>query len=197
MVAEPRLDDGAWRKAVEQGRSIIRSYETDPQSQAFAELIDARYRSDPYQVLTPDLERLESMSPEDAFALYEERLGDVDDLVVAVVGDFDEEVLIELAQRYIGTLPQGDDDSWEDRAQEPPDGIVTRTVGAGAGDSGAGVTMLFSLNAEVDDRLSASVLTLQTALNTRLFDSVREELGASYNGGQVFISEIVSPDGEF
>lgn len=194
MVTQPRLDDGAWRQAVESGRSQIRTFETDPGSQAFAEIVDARYRSDPFQVLIPDLDRLENMTTDEALELYQARLSDVDDLVVAIVGEFDSDEIIDLAQRYIGTLPAGAADSWEDHAPDPPEGVVTRSVGAGTSDSGAGVTMLFSLATEVDDRTAAAVLVLQTAINSRLFESVREELGASYNGGRVFINDTDTPD---
>jgi zinc protease len=113
---------------------------------------------------------------------------------VAIVGEFDSDEIIDLAQRYIGTLPAGAADSWEDHAPDPPEGVVTRSVGAGTSDSGAGVTMLFSLATEVDDRTAAAVLVLQTAINSRLFESVREELGASYNGGRVFINDTDTPD---
>ena len=193
-IAEPRVDDAGWREALERGRSLIRDFETNPRSAAFEELVDARFQGSEYLVVAPESDRLEAMDAQDALELYVQRLGAVDDLVVALVGDFDAAEIHDLARRYLGTLRAGPADSWVDNAPPPPSGVVTRTVGAGENAAGAGFDLLFSLEIEVDDEIGAELLILQTALQTRLFEIVREELAASYTGGNVSISVVDAPD---
>ena len=76
-------------------------------------------------------EQLASMSAESLLDLYQRRLGDVDDLVVAVVGDVDAEVVERLARHYIGTLPAGDADTYVDRHRPFPEGVTRRDITVG------------------------------------------------------------------
>ena len=68
-----------------------------------------------------------------------------------------------------------------------PPGIITREVSAGDEGAGAGFDILMSVGGRVSDADRAAALVLESALNARFFEAVREELAASYSGGSVYI----------
>ncbi len=192
-ITEPRVDDSAWAETTEQARAQATYFETDPSGAGFVALFDARYGDTGFHQISPDIDQVEATSPAEALALFEERLGTVDDLIVAIAGDIDLDTIVELSEAYLANLPQGPDDSWQDVTDAPPDGVVTRTVSAGVGGSGAGFSMLFTLPGEPSDQDRAAATLLQTILGERFFTTIREELGASYGGGSAFAS-VADPD---
>ena len=192
-IVAPRVDEAAWREALDDVDAAATFYETDPGGSAFVELIDARHGDTGYHDLAPDPEVIGALSADDALALVEQRLGAVDDMTVVVVGDISTEVIIELAERYLSDLPTRPADTWIDRTDPAPDGVVTRTVSAGEEGAGGGFDVLITSAGDVSDRERAAMAILQSVINARFFESIREELGASYNGGSAFISEA-DPD---
>ena len=68
--------------------------------------------------------------------------------------------------------------------------IARNGFGSGAG---GGFDVLITSAGDVSDRERAAMAILQSVINARFFESIREELGASYNGGSAFISEA-DPD---
>lgn len=194
MVTEPRVDPGPFAEVIEGAEDQLRGAQTNPGFASLVELLDARYRSDPFQQLLPDEERLADFGAEAALELYGARLGDVDDLVVAVAGDFSISDIETLARHYIGSLPEGDPDTWIDRAPDPPLGLVERAVDAGTNDSGAGFDMLLTTELGLTEDQRVAIPVLQSILNDVLVDEVREALGASYTGGQVIVDAETEPD---
>ncbi len=179
-VTEPRVDPSGLASAVEDGEVRIRRAETDPQTQSFAAINDARYGGSPFQLFAPTSEQLENFGAEDALRIYESRLDDVDDLVVAVAGDANQADMEDLFRRYVGTLPAGERDTWVDLRPDPPPGVIELEVEAGTDSSGAGIDMLFTSLGPVDDRTRLSVQLIETMISSRLIDTVREDLGATY-----------------
>ena len=192
-ITDARIDDAAWAEASEQAKAQATYFETDPNGAAFVALFDARYGSTGYHLLSPDVDMVDATSPAEALALFEERFGTVDDLIVAIAGDIDLDTIVELSEVYLANLPEGPDDTWRDVTEAPPQGVVTRTVGAGVGGSGAGFNLLFTLPGEPNDQDRAAATLLQTILGERFFNTIREELGASYGGGSAFAS-VADPD---
>ncbi len=193
LVTDPRVDDVAFRSAVQSAKIEAENSAIDPSSLSFAAMLDARYSGDPYEVIVPDLARIEGLDASDALDLYEQRLGKVDDLVVALVGDIDAQTAELLLQTYVGTLPAGASDSFVDHWNEPPADLIEVEVSAGADSSGAGVDFLFSVEMPVSERTDLAVELVGNILQARLFDAIREDLGATY-GGNVYPTTSVVPD---
>jgi zinc protease len=190
---EPRVDGPAFDEAVEAITSEQRSVEADPYAASSVQLADARYGGDAYFRPYPDASQVTNFSAEGALAMFESRLGDVDDLVIAVVGDTDEITVRRLADRYVGTLPAGPSDTWAALAPEPPVGVVTRTVSAGANEASAGFELLVITEVDPTEEMLAASRVLERILQSRLFTTLREEMGLSYGGGQVFIDLVEHP----
>ncbi len=193
FVTEPRIDDVAWRDALEQARRSENYYATDPQGTAFSALIDLRYGDNGYRDLYVPASVIEDTDSDVALDLYRQRFGQVDDLVVAIAGDIDLDTIVELAEAYLATLPPGTDDTWVDYTDTQPSGILSATVSAGEDAASAGFDLLFTLEGVPSEQDRAGALLLESILGHRFFSTIREELGASYNGGSAFIS-VSDPD---
>ena len=193
--AQPRVDPAAFREAVETGRARLEQVESDPSGRSFAALTDARYNSSPWQVIVAEESILDDLTAADLESIHVARFGGVDDLVLGIAGDISTDVVLELARTYIATLPAGDADSWVDRQGPPPGGVTTRRVEAGNNGSGAGVDFLYTASTFVDETVKLIAEIVQNIVEARLFEAVREDLGATY-GGQVSVDARIEPADE-
>ena len=181
LVTAPRVDDQAYDDALNTAETRVERAERDPRWQAAIAYLEARYGNTWHRAVA-SLDELESLTPQRLLAMYQSRLGSVDDLVVAVVGDIDVSVIEGLARHYIGTLPAGEADTYVNRQPPMPTGLVQRQVQVGEGES-AVLEIYHEADMDVTPLGAVAVDVLSTALSERLFLTIREELGASYVAG--------------
>ncbi len=195
-LTQPRVDDSAFNRVVVQQTEALRAAQNRPQVAANRALAEAINGEDPDRNPNLDRDELDRLTPDLALELYRDRMVGVDDLVLVVVGDADEGDVEDLARRYIGTVPTRPVDSWTNLLDDRPGGVVTVEQTAGPV-GGAGVlTMLFTAPVEFDDSDRVHAEVLQALMEERLFTRIREELGASYNGGSASVSFIDEPQSE-
>lgn len=203
-MTAPRVDDTAFRAVLTEGELIIDSAQSDPFTLAFLELNRLATGGD-FHSWIPTQAQLDTLTPEALLSVYESRLSTVDDLVISIVGDVDADEVASLAHRYIGTLPTGDADTFVDTQGSEPTGILRAQVPLPEGTANGGTYLLWVDHAGWDetDLINASVL--EHILSSRIFETIREELGASYGGGASIdlsgiprdtISAVVFLDGE-
>ncbi|MYB04079.1 MAG: insulinase family protein, partial [Acidimicrobiaceae bacterium] len=183
LVTEPRIDDQSYADAIHTAETRLERAERDPRWQAAIAYLEARYGTTWHRAVA-SREEIDSLTPERLLAMYRSRLGSVDDLVVAVVGDIDASVIERLARHYIGTLPAGEADTYVDHRRPFPAGLVQRQVEVGEGES-AVLEIYHETDLEVTPLRAVAADVLTTALAERLFLVIREELGASYGAGAV------------
>ena len=181
LVTEPRVDDQAYADALHTAETRLERAGRDPRWQAAVAYLEARYGTAWHRVIA-SREEIDSLTPERLLSMYRSRLGSVDDLVVAVVGDIDASVVELLARRYIGTLPAGEADTYINRRAPMPAGLVEREIGLDEGES-AVLEIYHEAEVEVTPLRAVAADVLTTALSERVFLVVREELGASYVAG--------------
>ncbi len=178
LVTAPRVDELAFDQAVNSAAIRTQLAEVNPAWQAWVAYNEARFGLEWHRpVATRD--QLASMTAESLLDLYTRRLGDVDDMVVAVVGDTDPEVVASLARHYIGTLPAGEPDTYVDRHRPAPTGVVRREIPVSS-DESAVMEMSYEAEIPVTPSLRVNAHVLRVILDNRLTLLVREELGASY-----------------
>ncbi len=182
-VTAPRVDDLAFGQALNSAAIRTSFAEVNPAWQAWVAYNEARFGTEWHlPVTTP--QQLATLNAESLLGLYRERLGNVDDMMLVVVGDTNAEEVERLARHYIGTLPAGDPDTYVDRHPPRPTELVRRVIPITA-DMSAVLEMYYETNIAISDYPSARVnaRVLQSILDDRLFRLVREELGASYVAG--------------
>ena len=190
LVTAPRVDDLAFDQARNSAAIRTQLAEVNPAWKAWVASNEARFGLEWHRPVATR-EQLASMTAESLLDLYQRRLADVDDMVVAVVGDVDAEVVERLARHYIGTLPAGEPDTYVDRHRPAPTGVVRRVIPLDA-DETAVMEMSHETEMAVTPSLRVNAHVLRVILDNRLTLLVREELGASYVT-QVSISPAFAP----
>ncbi|MGH9133267.1 MAG: M16 family metallopeptidase, partial [Ilumatobacteraceae bacterium] len=181
-MTSPRVDPVALDNVAATYAPLIDDPGSDPDLAAFDALYDERYGAEPRLQYLPTPAAFETLDVDGVERVWRDRFGDAGDWVFAFSGDFAEDTLVDLARRYIGTLPAtGRDDRWVDVEDPPPPGIVERTVAAGTGERGS-LTVLYTSPVETIDPLDVATADVVTQLlTTRLTENIREELGESYS----------------
>lgn len=181
-------------QAKEDSRDLLRSVRTDPATALSVEATRLRYGDDSRQTGVVSEDQLDGLDAIRALDIYDARFVGVDDLTIAIAGDVELETVIELSERYIATIPAKPADTWLDTSPPIPEGITQSEIEIGPPGSAGAVSMLFSVPTEWDTRRSVMLDLLDQILNQRLFETVREELSATY-GGWVAFRRADEPDG--
>ena len=181
LATAPRIDDQSYQDALHTAETRLALSERDPRWQAAIAYLEARYGNTWHRAIA-SREEIDSLTPQRLLAMYQSRLGKVDDMVVAVAGDIDAAEIERLARHYIGTLPAGESDTYINRRPPMPDGLVQRQVQVGEGES-AVLEIYHEADLEVTPLRVVAADALGVALSERLFLVIREELGASYVAG--------------
>jgi zinc protease len=181
-MARPRVDPVALDNVASTYRPLVEDPGSDPDVATLAALYAARYGDEPRLQFLPSSTAFATLDVDGVERVWRDRFGDASDWVFAFSGDLDEDVLVDLARRYIGSLPgSGRVEHWVDVEPPPPDGIVERSVGAGTGARGA-LTVLYTTPVDTIDPIDVvAAAVVGQLLTTRLTDDIREELGESYS----------------
>ena len=195
LVTAPQVDDQAFAEARQIGDILVSLAESDPDWMTWIASIEARH-PDAFEWFNPiaSPEALAALTPESLLDRYLQRLGDVDDLLVAVTGDIDREAVATMAREYIGTLPAGEADTFVNRRSAEPAGVVRREVVLPPDTQSTGVEVHFEApRAELTVALEVATAALNSILDARLVAQVREDIGASYSAGSR-VSPILAPE---
>lgn len=188
-VTEPRITGVAVNEQIQAMQTRLANAETFPQWISELELLDALYQRSPWFQFIATQDQIDATTPESLLGLYVERLSDVDDLLVAVVGDIDRAAVADLAARYIGTLPAGADDSYTDHNPGFPSGVQRITIPVEADSGAAGFDMMFGAPTTLTTKTLVLADVASAVIDHLLDGHVREELGDTYS-----IGASVSPD---
>ncbi|NNE94867.1 MAG: hypothetical protein HKN24_02455, partial [Acidimicrobiales bacterium] len=195
-LTAPRVDDSAFDRVLLQQTEALRAVQNRPQVAANQALTDALNGGNLDRNPLLDRAELDTLTPDLALDLYRQRMQGVDDLVLVVVGDVGQGAVEDLARRYIGTIPARQSDTFADLVDPRQPGVITVEETAGPA-GGAGIlTMLFTTPTAYNDVDRVHAQILQAVMEERLFTKIREQLGASYNGGSASVSFIDEPDAE-
>jgi len=184
------VDDLAFGQAYNSTAIRTSFAEVNPAWKAWVAYNEARFGTEwhhPYATR----EQLATLSPETFLSYYQERLGDVDDMVLAVVGDTSAAEVERLARLYIGTLPAGDPDTFVHRHRPAPTELVRREIPVTA-DMSAVLEMYHDAEVSYSPSVRVNADVLESILDDRLTRFVRDELGASYVAG-VSVRTVLTP----
>ncbi len=180
-VTAPRVDDLAFGQAFNSTAIRTSFAEVNPAWQAWVAYEHARFGAEWHHPVATQ-EQLATLSPDTFLSYYQERLSDVDDMMLAVVGDTSAEEVERLARHYIGTLPAGEADTFVDRHRPAPTELVRREIPVTA-DMTAVLEMYHDVGFSDYRSVRVNARVLQSILDDRLTRLVRQELGASYVAG--------------
>ena len=194
LVTAPQIDDQAFAEAVQVGEIILSLADADPGWQSWIAYLEIRH-ADAIDWFSPVASQdvLDALTPESLLDRYRQRLGDVDDLIVAVAGDIDRDTVELMARTYVGTLPAGEADTFADRRPAVPEGVQHRFVVLPPDSQNTGLSIYYEAPRPVDVALEVTAQALTTILDARFTSEVREELGATYSAG-VAVAPFLTPE---
>ncbi|WP_420128941.1 M16 family metallopeptidase [Longimicrobium sp.] len=179
---QPRRDTTAWAAYLQRGRESLRNRNVTPES-AFGDTLTAiltqgHPRSRPFTSAVFD-----SLDIDRSLAIYRERFADAGDFTFYFVGTFNPDSLRPLVETYLASLPgTGTRETFRDLGIRPPSGVVERTVRRGV-EPKARTVLIFTGPAEFSRQATADIGGLAAALELRLREKLREELGGTYTVG--------------
>ncbi len=129
------------------------------------------------------LERMEKIDVNRAFEIYKERFADASDFTFFFVGNFKNEEIKPLLEKYLGGLPSTKrKETYKDLGIRPPSGKVEKTLYKGT-EAKARVTMVWSGDAETSPENDTQVEALSEVLEIKLIEKLREEESGVYGVG--------------
>jgi zinc protease len=118
---------------------------------------------------------------EKSMAFYKERFADASGFTFIFVGDFEVPAIQPLVERYLGSLPSlRRRETWKDVGARLPTGVIERTVEKGI-EPKSQVALVFNGPFVYDQTQRVAIRALTQVLQTRLRDTIREELGGTYS----------------
>jgi zinc protease len=179
---QPRRDTTAWSAYLQRGREALRNRNVTPES-AFGDTLTA-ILSQGHPRMRPFTSAVfDSLDIDRSLAIYRQRFADAGDFTFYFVGTFSLDSLRPLVETYLASLPgTGARESFRDVGIRPPGGVVQRTVRRGV-EPKARTVLVFTGPAEFSRQASADMNALTQALELRLREKLREEMGGTYTVG--------------
>ena len=177
---QPRADPTAFAALASQARGLLANRIASPDV-VFNQTIDAALsrnspRRQPETPATVDKWNLAA-----SLAFYKARFADASHFTFVFVGSFTPETIKPLVETYVASLPATHtSETWRDLGITAPTGVVDKTIEMGIAPK-AQVAIVFSGPFAYDDGHKLALRTMTLLLQSRLFDSIRQELGGTYS----------------
>jgi zinc protease len=177
---EPRADQNAFAALRAQAVALLPNQNASPDA-AFSQAVGAALSGNHprRQAETPD--SVAQWNLEKSLAFYKARFANAANFTFIFVGSFTPDAVRPLVETYLASLPvSAARETWRDLGIAAPRGVVEQTVRKGIAPK-AEVSIVFSGPFHYDDGNKLALRTMVMLLQSRLSDSIREELGATYS----------------
>jgi zinc protease len=177
---QPRADPTAFAAVTSQARVLLANQMASPEvvfNQAIAAALSGnsprRRPQTPANIDQWDLAK--------SLAFFKARFADASNFTFVFAGSFTPATIRPLVETYVASLPATRaHETWRDLGIMPPPGIVEKTVEKGIAPKSE-VAIVFSGPFEYDDPHALALRTMTRVLESRLFDTIRQELGGTYS----------------
>ncbi|HEX7531354.1 MAG TPA: insulinase family protein [Pyrinomonadaceae bacterium] len=177
---QPRADATAFGVQATQTKTLLANQAVVPEYAFFEALTTARYQNHIRRRL-PTPATVEEWNLDKSLAFYKDRFADASDFTFVFVGSFDLATMKPLVERYLGALPSiHRKEAWKDVGVRTPAGIVEKKVEKGV-EPKSEAAIVFSGRFEFDQTHRVAIRAMAEILQTRLLETIREELGGTYS----------------
>ena len=177
---QPRADPAAFAAAAAQTRALLANQMASPEV-VFNQAILAALSGDSPRRRPQTPATVDQWDLAKSLAFYKARFADAGNFTFVFVGSFTNETIRPLVETYLASLPATHaHETWRDLGITPPPGIVEKTVEKGIAPKSE-VAIVFSGPFEYDDAHTLALRTMTRVLESRLFDTIRQELGGTYS----------------
>lgn len=177
---QPRADATAFTVQATQMKTLLANQTAEPEFAFEDALTNTRYQNHLRRRL-PVPADVEEWNLDKSLAFYKDRFADASDFTFVFVGSFDLETMKPLVERYLGALPSiHRKESWKDVGVHTPKGVIEKKVEKGI-EPKSETAIVFSGPFEYDQAHRIAIRAMAEVLQTRLLETIREELGGTYS----------------
>lgn len=179
---KPRADEEIFKALTGQMKAMYKNRTASP-SAVFSDALTRILTQDHLRARPLTEETIDDMDLEKSYAFYRDRFADAGDFTFIIVGSFDLETIKPLVTRYLGSLPSIDrEEFWRDVGIDFPEGVIEETVSKGL-EPQSRASIVFSGPFQYTQEQRNAIRGMCLVLQTRLRETIREELGGTYSIG--------------
>jgi zinc protease len=177
---QPRADPTAFAAMASQARALLANRTASPDV-VFNETIDAVLSGDSPRRRPETPATVDQWDLAKSMAFYKARFADASGFTFVFVGSFTLDAIKPLVQTYVASLPATRArETWRDLGITPPSGIIEKTIQKGIAPKSQ-VAIVLSGPFEYDEPHKLAFRTAALLLESRLTDTIRQELGGTYS----------------
>ena len=192
---QPRPDAEAFAVLAGRIKAVLANQAATP-AFAFNAALESALRQDHPRARPFTADDVDKIDFEKAVAFYRDRFADAGDFTFVFAGAFDLETMKPLVERYLGSLPSsGRTEAWKDTGVRFATGVVERRVEKGI-EPQSRAALVFTGPFQYDQTARVAIRALGDVLETRLRETLREDLGGTY-GVSVSAGYAKIPIGEY
>lgn len=177
---QPRADPIAFAAMASQAKGLLANQMASPDV-VFNQAINAIVsRNSPRrQPETPAM--VDQWNLAKSLAFYKARFADASQFRFVFVGSFTPDMIKPFVETYLASLPATPThETWQDVGIAAPTGIIEKTIEKGIAPKSQ-VAILFTGPFQYDDAHRLALRTMTLVLQSRLSDTIRQELGGTYS----------------
>lgn len=180
--SKPRKDIAALNSYISRRNTFMQNSANDPGS-VFDREKNKVHTQDHLWMRTMESADLQKISLDKAYEFFKDRFADPGNFTFIFVGNIDEKLLKEYAEKYIGSLPSKKrEESYVDKDVTYPKGVIKKRVYKGVEPkSTINITFHGEWNPKKMDKMT--VASIEKALSIRLRNALREDKGGTYGVG--------------
>lgn len=182
FFTSPRQDSTVYELVTNEYLEQIKMLGANPMYKFILSFYDAVAQNDPYQKALLTKEDVESVDYTRAFQLYQQRFANPADFVYTFVGNFDEQLIKEYIELYLGSLPTSSEKETPkyDVVKGFPDHQIVDNVYAGS-EQQSWVGIAYDHDMEWTPKNRMIVAEINEALQIELIATIREKMSGVYS----------------
>lgn len=176
----PRKDENVFKTQLDEIKTILNNRSTQP-SAVFQDTASAVLNGYQKRAQQIKLEELNQINLNDAFSFYKERFANAADFTFVFVGNFKEDEIKPLLEKYLGSLPAiAKKENFIDLGFEPVPGNITKKVYRGLEDK-VSVNLVYHGNYNYSDKENLQLDALKSILDIKITERLREKESGVYS----------------
>lgn len=176
----PRIDTTLWKSSIEERRLGISNKGISPTDMVADTMSALLTNYNSLRTLNTE-ENLKKASPQKALQFYKNRFANAANFTFVVVGNFNEEKIKPLLEKYLGALPSsGNKETAKDRGTRPVQGQVAKTIYSGIGDKSS-VDLVYHGSYDYTDANNMQLKALTEILKLKMLERLRQKEGGIYS----------------
>ena len=179
----PRKDGKLFQSYINTQKGFMENMKSNPNSYFADSVTRLEYNNNPWAPLIPDVSDYDKISLDRSFDIYKEVYSNAYGWHFTFVGNVDVAKMKPLLEMYLGSLPSKEkENKFTDVGLRPVKGVVETTINKGAAKQSI-VRLIFTGDATYSLEENLKLNALMDALNIKIIEKLREDMGGIYGGG--------------